>query len=187
MCHLLRMPAEKRNAIYAYALSFQYGLKYYHDRQFSTGHMQVADANLLTDPPIEWESEEHAVMVLHDANQLKFVNRHLGLDTRSLGTVVQRHHLPQYSGLKPLPFEVFNVVLRGFPHIQNPKRFVWQKVPSLRPRSGSAETSFQLLSPSSTCPSSKSAKFHRYSVRVFSPFFPQEATTLRYVLRAKRD
>jgi hypothetical protein len=84
MCHLLRMPAETRNEIYAYALSFQYGLKYYHDRQFSTGHMQVADANLLTDPPIEWESEEHAVMIPHDANQLNFVNRHLGLETRSL-------------------------------------------------------------------------------------------------------
>jgi hypothetical protein len=84
MSRLMRLPAEVRNAIYAYALAFQYGLRYYHDQQCSAGRMQIADANSITNPPIDWSLEDYELMILHDANQLKFVNKQLHSETRGL-------------------------------------------------------------------------------------------------------
>jgi hypothetical protein len=84
MCHLFDLPAEVRNTIYEYALTFPHGLRYYHDPCFVTDHMQVADADSLTNPPAHWEPEDHAFLITQDANQLKFVNKQLRLETYSL-------------------------------------------------------------------------------------------------------
>jgi hypothetical protein len=186
MCHLLRMPAEIRNEIYAYALSFQYGLKYYHDRQFSTGHMQVADANTLTNLRMDWESEDHAVMILHDANQLKFVNKQLRLETRSL---VLRYNDIIFHNIRDTSlflskcstwyyedFRTFKIQKdsfgRRFPHSI-------QDLNSLR-----QVFNFCRQAPHVQVQNLQNVTDIPYA---YSPFFPQEATTLRYVMRNQKD
>jgi hypothetical protein len=84
MCHFLDLPAEVRNSIYEYALTFPHGLKYYHDPCFATDHMQVADADSLTNPLAHWEPEDHAFLITQDANQLKIVSKQLHSETYSL-------------------------------------------------------------------------------------------------------
>jgi hypothetical protein len=148
--------------------------------------MQVADANTLTNLRMDWESEDRAVMILHDANQLKFVNKQLRLETRSL---VLRYNDIIFHNIRDTSlflskcstwyyedFRTFKIQKdsfgRRFPHsIQDPN-FLRQVFNFCRQ---APHVQVQNLQNVTDIP------------YAYSPFFPQEATTLRYVMRNQKD